>query len=115
VPAGPEGRLLSLSERAHRGWEATLDGKPLRRVTLWGWAQGFELPASGGVLELRHDTSRRTTSLAVQGLLVLVAVVLAAPSVRRNDDAPDADADDTTFEPIPEPEPVVAGGNVRTV
>lgn len=115
VPPGPAGRLLSLSERAHRGWEATVDGRPLRRVTLWGWAQGFELPPEGGVLALRHDTSRRTTSLAVQGLLLLVAVVLAAPSVRRNDDAPDADADDSTFEPTPEPEPAVAGGNVRTV
>jgi GT2 family glycosyltransferase len=114
VPPGPDGRLLALSERAHRGWVATVDGEPLEKVTVWGWAQGFRLPASGGVLELRHDTSRRTTSLVVQALLLLVAVVLAAPSVRRGDDAPDADADDSTFEPPAEPEPVPAG-NVRTV
>lgn len=97
VPPGDPGRVLALSERAHRGWVATLDGDPLRRVTLWGWAQGFELPASGGRLELRHDTSRRTSSLAVQGVLLVVAIVLAAPSVRRGD-APDADADDHTFD-----------------
>ena len=115
VPPGAPGRLLSLSERAHSGWVATVDGEPLRRVTLWGWAQGFELPAAGGRLELRHDTSRRAASLALQGFLLLVAVVLAAPSVRRGDDEPDADADDSTFEPLPEPEPAAAGGNVRTL
>ena len=118
VEAGEPGRLLALSERAHRGWVATVDGRPLRRVTVWGWAQGFELPATGGALELRHDTSRRTASLVVQGLLLLVAVVLAAPSVRRGDDAPDADADDSTFEPPAEPELAPApavGGNVRTL
>ncbi|HEU0131674.1 MAG TPA: glycosyltransferase family 2 protein [Mycobacteriales bacterium] len=119
VPAGADGRLLALSERADRGWVATLDGKPLRRVTVWGWAQGFELPANGGVLRLRHDGSRRDTALAVQGLLLLVALVLAAPSVRRADDEPDPDAEDTT-----PPEPALAGAapggpdaprNVRTV
>jgi GT2 family glycosyltransferase len=87
VPGGQAGRLLVLSERAHPGWEATLDGRPLRRVTVWGWAQGFELPAGGGTLVVRHDTSHRKASLAVEGVLLLVAVVLAAPSVRRGDES----------------------------
>jgi hypothetical protein len=116
VPAGPAGRLLALSERAHRGWEATLDGEPLRRVTVWGWAQGFELPPGGGVLELRHDGSRRTTALVLQGVLLLLAVVLAAPSVRRGDDVPEDEQDEAPDDDAgPEPEPVPAGGNVRTL
>ncbi|HVF04521.1 MAG TPA: glycosyltransferase family 2 protein [Frankiaceae bacterium] len=114
VEPGEPGRLLALSERAHRGWVATVDGTPLRRVTVWGWAQGFELPPGGGAVELRHDTSRRTASLAVQALLLLVAVVLAAPSVRRGDDAPDADADDSTFEPQADSR-LAPAGNVRTL
>jgi GT2 family glycosyltransferase len=120
VPPGPEGRLLSLSERADRGWVATVDGTPLRRVTVWGWAQGFELPASGGTLRLRHDGSRRTTALVLEGLALLVALVLAAPSVRRGDDGPDEDDEQPETE---QPEPAYAGAappdrtpsNVRTL
>jgi GT2 family glycosyltransferase len=111
---GMPGRLLALSERADRGWVATVDGQPLRRVTVWGWAQGFELPASGGTLALRHAGGRRTASVAAEALLLLVAVVLAAPAVRRGDDDEGEDE-----EPVPEaaeeavPEPVT--GNVRTL
>lgn len=114
VPEGRPGRVLALSERAHRGWEARLDGQPLPRVTVWGWAQGFELPPEGGLLELRHEGSRRT-SLALQGVLLLVAVVLAAPSVRRGDDVTDEEPGEVVAEPEAEPEPVPAGGNVRTL
>ncbi|MDQ1713185.1 MAG: hypothetical protein QOE45_2635, partial [Frankiaceae bacterium] len=111
VPPGTPGRLLVLAERADRGWVATLDGKPLHRVTVWGWAQGFELPAFGGELRLRHDGTRRTAALALEGLLLLVAAVLAAPSVRRADDAVEP-------EPVEAPEEApapVAAGNVRAV
>jgi hypothetical protein len=95
VPGGPAGRVLALSQRAHEGWEATLDGVPLKRVTLWGWAQGFELPETGGTLHVRHDNAPRRAALTAQGVLLLVALVLAAPPVRRGDDEP---------EPEPEPE-----------
>ena len=116
IPAGEPGRLLALSERAHRGWVATVDGQPLKRVTVWGWAQGFELfPAGGGVLELRHDTSRRATSLAVQGFLLLLAVVLAAPSVRRGDDEPEEDDEVPAVEPAEPENTAVPAGNVRTI
>jgi len=116
VPAGPPGRLLALSERAHRGWVATVDGTPLRRVTVWGWAQGFELPPAGGALELRHDTSRRTASLAVQGFLLLVALVLAAPSVRRGDEEePEEQPVADQAEPVEPAEPAIPTGNVRTI
>lgn len=125
VPPGLPGRVLALAERAHPGWEATFEGRPLKRVTLYGWAQGFELPPEGGVVEVRHDDSRRTASLTVQGLLLLVALVLAAPPVRRGDDdgepVPD-EPEETEGEPralaaaTTATAPAAdAGGNVRTV
>jgi GT2 family glycosyltransferase len=111
IPGGPNGRVLALAARAHEGWEATLDGVPLKRVTLYGWAQGFELPEGGGTVEVRHDGSSRRASLAVQGLLLLVAVVLAAPPVRRGDDEPEPEPEE------PDEEPALAGAptHVRTV
>jgi GT2 family glycosyltransferase len=126
VDPGRAGRLVALAERADRGWTATLDGRPLRRVTVWGWAQGFELPQTGGVLRVRHDGTRRAAALAVQGVLLLVALVLAAPPVRRGDDAESEDAPaaerETESEAGPGAEPAgwgapppVATGNVRTL
>jgi GT2 family glycosyltransferase len=93
VKPGEPGRLLALSERADRGWVATVDGVPLHRVTVYGWAQGFELPTGGGTLVLRHHGARRTGALVAEGVLLLVALVLAAPPVRRGDDTDTDDAD----------------------
>jgi GT2 family glycosyltransferase len=118
LPPGPAGRLLALSERADRGWVATVDGRPLRRVTVWGWAQAFELPASGGALRLRHAGGRRTAAVAVEALLLLVAVVLAAPSVRRGDDEEPGEPEpvpDAVPDPATGPAPPVSAGNVRTL
>src|SRR5690606_35692120 len=56
LPAGGPGRVLRLADRADDGWKATLDGRPLQPVTVNGWAQGFELPASGGRLDLTYQT-----------------------------------------------------------
>ncbi len=44
VEAGEPGRTLVLAEPASAGWQATLDGAPLERRTIDGWAQGFDLP-----------------------------------------------------------------------
>ncbi|MDQ1711580.1 MAG: hypothetical protein QOE45_1030 [Frankiaceae bacterium] len=114
LPPGMPGRLLVLSERADRGWVASVDGRPLRRVTVWGWAQGFELPGTGGTLALHHAGGRRTAALTVEALLLLVAVVLAAPAVRRGDD--DAErAAEPAAEPAGEPVPEPVSGNVRAL
>ncbi|MQA94158.1 MAG: glycosyltransferase [Streptosporangiales bacterium] len=92
VPAGPEGRTAVLAESADGGWSATLNGAELRPVTVAGWAQGFELPASGGTLEITRGTFLYTTALLLQGLLVLVAVVLALPAARSEEEGdPDAE------------------------
>ncbi|MFE4969160.1 glycosyltransferase [Streptomyces sp. NPDC056660] len=97
VPTGADGRILRLADSAAPGWTATLDGKPLTRTTVDGWAQGFELPASGGKLDVTYDTPfTHTVWLWVQGALAVVLVVLALPGRRR-----DVDDDLPEEQPIP--------------
>ncbi|MFD7302702.1 glycosyltransferase [Streptomyces pharetrae] len=95
IPAGAEGRVLRLADSAAEGWTATLDGEPLTRTTLDGWAQGFELPASGGRLDVTYDDPiTHTAWLWAQGALAVVLVVLALPGRRRDidDDLPEEPA-----------------------
>ncbi|WP_416972626.1 glycosyltransferase [Streptomyces sp. 4F14] len=99
IEDGEEGRVLRLADAVAEGWSATLDGKPLKAVTVDGWAQGFELPATGGRLDVTYeDPFTHTLWLWTQGALALVLVVLALPGRRRDvdDDLPEADE-----QPIP--------------
>ncbi|MFB9510711.1 glycosyltransferase [Streptomyces aurantiacus] len=92
IPTGAEGRVLRLADTADEGWTATLDGKPLTRTTVDGWAQGFELPATGGRLDVTFEAPLGHTGwLWAQGLLAVVLVVLALPGRRRDvdDDLPE--------------------------
>ncbi|MGS2588325.1 glycosyltransferase [Streptomyces hebeiensis] len=94
VPAGAEGRVLRIADRAADGWQATLDGEPLTKKIVDGWAQGFELPAKGGRLALTYeDPITHTAWIWAQGLLALVLLVLALPGRRReiDDDLPEED------------------------
>jgi len=79
VPSGPDGRLLVLADAEDAGWRATLDGRPLPRRTAWGWAQAFALPVGGGRIEVHHEQGRRHAWLEVEGALLLLVAVLAAP------------------------------------
>jgi hypothetical protein len=95
IPAGSDGRLLRLADTADEGWTATLDGRPLTRTTVDGWAQGFQLPASGGKLDVTFDDPMGHTAwLWAQGSLAVVLVVLALPGRRRHidDDLPEEPA-----------------------
>ncbi|MEU5151509.1 glycosyltransferase [Streptomyces yangpuensis] len=95
IPAGEPGRVLRIADRADAGWQATVDGKPLEPKTLDGWAQGFELPAGGGRLDLVHEGSLlRTVWNWTQGLLALVLLVMALPGRRAelDDDLPEEEA-----------------------
>ncbi|QNP72340.1 glycosyltransferase [Streptomyces roseirectus] len=97
VEDGPEGRVLRLADAVADGWSATLDGKPLKSVTVDGWAQGFELPSTGGRLDVTYeDPFTHTLWLWTQGALALVLVVLALPGRRR-----DVDDDLPEEQPIP--------------
>ncbi|MEU6475928.1 glycosyltransferase family 2 protein [Streptomyces sp. NPDC047017] len=92
IPAGSGDRVLRLADSADPGWTASLDGRPLTRTTVDGWAQGFKLPASGGRLDVTYDDPvGHTAWLWVQGALALVLVVLALPGRRRDvdDDLPE--------------------------
>ncbi|GHE76852.1 integral membrane regulatory protein [Streptomyces longispororuber] len=92
VPSGKEGRVLRLADKADPGWTATLDGHALTRTTVDGWAQGFELPAAGGHLDITYEPPLAHTALLwTQGALALVLVVLALPGRRRDvdDDLPE--------------------------
>ncbi|MFD5912239.1 glycosyltransferase [Streptomyces massasporeus] len=107
IPAGAGGRVLRLADAASDGWSATLDGKPLTRTTVDGWAQGFELPATGGRLDVTYDDPiGHTAWLWAQGLLAVVLVVLALPGRRR-------DIDDDLPEEPPVPAQAVAGEGRR--
>ncbi|MEV2256679.1 glycosyltransferase family 2 protein [Streptomyces sp. NPDC050147] len=105
IPAGEEGRTLRLADAVDEGWTATLDGRALTPTTLDGWAQGFELPASGGRLDVTHATPVGHTGwLWAQGALAVVLVVLALPGRRRDVD------DDLPDEPVIPAQPVEGEG-----
>jgi GT2 family glycosyltransferase len=95
IPAGAEGRVLRLADTTAEGWTATLDGTPLTPTTVDGWAQGFELPAGGGRLDVTYDDPiGHTVWMWTQGFLALVLVVMALPGRRRDidDDLPEEPA-----------------------
>ncbi|RVU18534.1 family 2 glycosyl transferase [Streptomyces antnestii] len=95
IPPGKAGRVLRIADTADDGWTATLDGTPLTKTTVDGWAQGFELPATGGRLDVTFDAPvSHTAWLWAQGALALVLVVLALPGRRRDVD------DDLPEEPV---------------
>ncbi|MGV4984244.1 glycosyltransferase [Streptomyces sp. NRAIS4] len=97
IPAGSGNRVLRLADTASDGWTATLDGKPLTRTTVDGWAQGFQLPSGGGRLDVTYDDPiTHTAWLWAQGALAVVLVVLALPGRRR-----DVDDDLPEEEPLP--------------
>lgn len=62
VPDREVASVLTVTENANSGWEASIDGEPLRPVRADGWAQAFVLPpGDAGVVELtyRPDTLYR--------------------------------------------------------
>jgi GT2 family glycosyltransferase len=82
VPAGPEGRLVVLAERADPGWTAWLDGRKLTATTS-GWAQAFTLPPSAGQLTIRYDNPWALWSGIIQITVIGLTVMLAIPMPAR--------------------------------
>lgn len=108
VPAGGPGRVLRIADAADPGWRATLDGRTLTPKTVDGWAQGFELPAEGGTLDLTYDTPLTHTAwIWAQSALAVVLLVLALPGRRREID------DDLPEEAVTVPAEPIAGEGRR--
>ncbi|MFC4562021.1 glycosyltransferase [Nocardiopsis mangrovi] len=98
IPAGGGGRTLVLAEPAGSGWTATLDGAELTAEPTRSGLTAFDLPASGGRLELSRGDTARGIWLAAQGVLLAVTVVMALPGVRTEEDIREQEA-----QPVPRP------------
>jgi GT2 family glycosyltransferase len=81
VPPGTQERRLQIGESADMRWRAELNGQTLAPVGD-EWQQVFALPALGGTVTYVLP-SLMPMLLPVQGLVLLVAGVLAAPAIRR--------------------------------
>ncbi|MCC9146112.1 MULTISPECIES: glycosyltransferase family 2 protein [unclassified Arthrobacter] len=79
IPAGDDGRLLVLAERADAGWRATLNGQPLTAAEQ-EWAQAFELPAEGGELNVDYVSAASPWLEALQVLIIGLTLLLALPT-----------------------------------
>ncbi|MFC0457319.1 glycosyltransferase family 2 protein [Arthrobacter liuii] len=82
IPAGAEGRLVVLAERADPGWSAWLDGRKLTSTTS-GWSQAFTLPASAGQLSVRYENPWSFWAAAGQITVIGLTVILAIPMPAR--------------------------------
>lgn len=82
VPAGPEGRLVVLADRADPGWSAWIDGRRLTDTSS-DWAQAFTLPAQGGQLSIRYDNPWALWTGIVQAVVIGLTILLAIPMPAR--------------------------------
>jgi len=82
VPAGPEGRLVVLADRADPGWSAWLDGRRLTATTS-DWAQAFTLPAQGGQLSIRYENPWALWTGIMQAVVIGLTILLAIPMPAR--------------------------------
>lgn len=85
VPPGDADRLLVVSEYTGSPWRIRSQGA-LEQSSAWGWALAATVPAQGASVSVTVDRGHRRTGLLLQGFALLLAFVLAAPSVRRGDD-----------------------------
>jgi len=81
VPSGSEQRELRIGEAADARWRANLNRQPLAQAAD-GWQQVFMVPSRAGTVTYTLPSFMPWLLLA-QALVLLVAVVLAAPAIRR--------------------------------
>ncbi|MEO6712222.1 MAG: hypothetical protein ABIM89_02200, partial [Mycobacteriales bacterium] len=107
VPPGLPGRLLVVSEYAGGRWRVR--GPDVKAVRAWGWAAAAEVPAAGVTATVDAGRRSRRTGLGLQAFAVLVALVLAAPSVRRAED--DSARDEPIADDPPADAPIPVGAS----
>jgi hypothetical protein len=78
IPAGNDGRLLVLADRADPGWQATVDGQRLETVDD-GWSQAFKVPAAGGELRVSYVNPWAIWIGLAQAFTIVLTVLLAIP------------------------------------
>jgi hypothetical protein len=81
VPTGANQRQLQIGEAADMRWQVKFNGQALTPVAD-GWQQVFAVPAGAGTVTYVLPSVMPWLLLA-QGLVLLVAGVLAAPAIRR--------------------------------
>jgi hypothetical protein len=84
--AGLPGRLAVLAEPANSHWRATVDGKRLVPRTAYGWAQAFELPATGGRLQIGFSGGSRHLWLWLELAALIVTLGATLPAGRPDDE-----------------------------
>lgn len=72
IPAGPPGRRVVLAHQASSMWSASLAGQELTPVTMYGWAQAFTVPESGGELVVSKRSG--VNDWFQWGLIVLLVI-----------------------------------------
>ncbi len=84
APVPSAGGTLVLAEPAGAGFHASLNGRPLTPLAgpVDGWAQGFNLPAGGGRLDISRSMLTRRLALALEGIAIAVVALFALPSTR---------------------------------
>jgi hypothetical protein len=79
-----------LAEPVDSHWQATVGLTRLAGRTAYGWAQAFELPATGGRLQIGYRDPHRSTLLWVELGAVVLCLLLALPTGRRRTTEVDA-------------------------
>ncbi|MGR6089306.1 glycosyl transferase [Brevibacterium sp. CSND-B09] len=80
VPAGQEGRTLTIADAAH-GITASIDGEPLPQPKPGeeAWASEFDLPAAGGTVEISLNSPLYPIGVIVGWVLGLLSLIVAIP------------------------------------
>src|SRR5487761_163273 len=85
------GGTLVLAEPASATWHAALNGRPLTALPspVYGWAQGFRLPAGGGRIDITRDETGRGIVVALEAVALVAVGALALPGAQDSAPAPD--------------------------
>lgn len=102
----PKSGVVGIHRQADAHWHATINGKAVKPVTLWGWEQGFVVPKSGR-LTLTYEAGP-TRIIVLGGVAISWLLVFGVWLVGRR-----PTGREEILDPPPEqretPEPVVIG------
>lgn len=103
LPASGGPGTIYVAESASDAWSATLDGTPLRRVTAFGWANGWSVPRSGRLaVTLDEPVLGRLVPIAqIVAWIVAIGAVIGVDRLRRGRRRrPEGDAPESADESV---------------